>query len=93
MTDIINFFTQNWNTIATVAGVVLSIASVVTGLTSTPVDDSIVAFLQKLLGRFSVVTNKDAPGTFKLPGASASGPILQERASLGSDTPKGPTPL
>ena len=54
-------------TILTIVGSVLSLASLITGLTPTPVDDGIVAAIRKLIGVFSVVTPKDHPSTFKLP--------------------------
>lgn len=47
-----------------VVGALIPLATVITGLTPTPKDDAVLA---KILPFLSVVTPKDAPGTFKLP--------------------------
>lgn len=54
---------DNWGTIVTISVAVLAAASVVTKLTPTPVDDGIVAFLQKLLGFLSGLNHSDVGGT------------------------------
>lgn len=57
---------DNWGTILTVSVSVLAAASVVTRLTPTPVDDGIVAFLQKLVSFLSGLNHQDVGGT-KMP--------------------------
>jgi len=50
----------------------LGTASLVTGLTPSPADDSLVAKVRKTIGAVGLTTFSDQPGTFKLPGQSAS---------------------
>lgn len=47
---------------------IITVATVVTGLTSSPKDDE---WLKKILEILSLVSNKDVKGTFKLPGQSS----------------------
>ena len=53
---------SNWETILTVSVAVLAAASVVTKLTPTPVDDTVVAFLQRLMGFLSGLNHSDVGG-------------------------------
>lgn len=53
---------DNWGTIVAISVAVLGAASVVTKLTPTPVDDGIVAFLQKLMGFLSGLNHSDVGG-------------------------------
>lgn len=55
-------------------GLALTVATFITGLTRTPVDNSWVSKARALLGRLSLVPHKDAPGSLKLPGSEARGP-------------------
>lgn len=57
---------ENWGTLSVVILAVLSAASAVTRLTPTPVDDGIVAFLQKLMSFFSALNHADVKGA-KMP--------------------------
>ena len=82
MTDIINWFTLNGQTILEVLGALVAFASVITALTSTPVDDSIVSWVRKVLGYFSGLTFSDAPGSLSLPGKSGEEPLMFERTRL-----------
>jgi len=84
----IAWITANWVLITTILGIVMAVASAVTALTKTPKDDKVVDFLRSLFGRLGVLKHSDAPGTVKLPGASASGPLLAERAD--NDEPPAP---
>lgn len=65
--DVVTWLGENWTVLVEVTGGLLAVASLVTGLTKTPKDDAVVAKLQGWLGRLSVVTHKDAPGSFKVP--------------------------
>lgn len=70
--DVVTWLGENWKVLVEVTGGLLGVASLITGLTKTPKDDAFVARLQGWLGRLSVVTHKDAPGTLKAPGTKAS---------------------
>lgn len=69
--DVVSWLGENWPVLVEVVGGLLGVATLVTGLTKTPKDDAVVAKLQGWLGRLSVVTHKDAPGTLKVPGKKA----------------------
>ncbi len=56
------WITENWGTILTISAAVVAAASVITKLTPTPVDDGIVAFLQKLVAFLSASQHKDVGG-------------------------------
>lgn len=73
---------DNLALIGQIAAAVLALASVITALTPTPKDDSVVAWIQALLGRLGVLTHRDAPGTLKAPLRSAAAPILHERLDV-----------
>lgn len=80
MSDIISWFTANWSTIVDVLGALLAAASVITALTPTPADDSIVSWLRKVLGYLSVLTYSDAPGTLSAPLVQAGDrPLMIQR--------------
>ena len=66
--DILNWLMDHTSDIVNILLSVLALASLVTGLTSTPKDDKLVSKIRLWVKRLSVLTHKDAPGTFKLPG-------------------------
>lgn len=71
------WFIAHWGTLLEIANAVGILATLVTGLTPSPKDDSVVSKGRKLLGRLGVATFADAPGSLKLPLASAeASPIL-----------------
>lgn len=73
MTTLFAWFVSNWATIAQIAGGLLGVGSLVTGLTPSPKDDEFIGKARKIVGKVvSLTTFADAPGTFKLPGQSAS---------------------
>lgn len=81
----IEWFVQNKEIIGTVIGILLMVASAITGMTKTPTDDKVVDFIRNLLGRLSLVKYSDASGSVKMPLKSASdpeAPIMMERASF-----------
>ena len=55
---------ENYQTLLTIVGLLISATSLITGLTPTPKDDAILA---KIIKALSIVTSKDEPGTFKRP--------------------------
>lgn len=55
---------QNSDTLVSIIFGVLSVASLITGLTPTPKDDQ---FVRKLINFFSFLKPKDSDGTFKRP--------------------------
>ena len=79
------WITENWSMIATGLGILLAIASFITGFTSNTIDDTIVGWLQRILQQFSAVQPRDSEGTFKLPGASPA-PIASPKKD---DKPAG----
>jgi len=87
MTEIIAWLVAHWAEIAAVAGGLLALASVVTGLTKTTKDDAVVAWIRKAFEFISIVAPKDAPGSLKAPGTMAERPLLTERTE-GEDRPK-----
>lgn len=80
MADIWNWLVSNWPVIAQVLGALVGFASVITALTPTPVDDTVLAWVKRILGYFSVLTHKDAPGTVSLPGKAGDEPLMFKRA-------------
>lgn len=83
MADIYNWLVANWATIAEVLGALVAAASVITALTPTPTDDSVVAWIRNILGRLSVLTHSDAPGTLSTPVLQRGDePIMVERKKL-----------
>lgn len=80
MSDIIQWFSSNWEMLSSVIGALLTAASVITALTSTPVDDSVVSWIRKILGYMSLLTHKDAPGTVSMPGMAGDEPLMFERS-------------
>jgi len=79
MSDIWNWLTSNWGVISEVLGALIGFASVVTALTSTPVDDKILDWVKKFLGYFSLLTHKDAPGTLSALGMAGDEPLMFSR--------------
>lgn len=80
MSDILNWLSANWATVAEVTGALLAAASVVTAMTSTPTDDKVVSWIKRLLGYASLLTHKDAAGTLSLPGKAGDSPLMFERS-------------
>lgn len=72
---------EHWEIISTITGILLAIASVITGLTDTPLDNTVVDVIKKIFGQISFTKHADAEGTLKLPGTSA-GPIMSERTVM-----------
>lgn len=66
---------NNWHVIVAILGGVLTLATLITGLTPTPKDDAVVAKIRDVLGRLGVLRYSDAPvpGSIKLPGQSPRG--------------------
>lgn len=62
---------ENWVTIVSVVGGVVSVASTIVGLTPTPKDDAILKAVREFLIRISILKPSDAQGTFKAPGTKA----------------------
>lgn len=54
--------------LATGLGLVMGLASLITGLTPTPKDDAVVAKVRDFLHRVGVLRYSDEPGSVKLPG-------------------------
>ena len=69
--SVLEWVTTNYTVVLEVAGACVGVASLITGLTKSPKDDKVVAKIRGVLGRFSVVTHRDAPGTLSVPGARA----------------------
>ena len=69
--DTLTWILENMEELLTIGGAVVTVATVVTALTPTPKDDAVVSVLRAILGRAGVARFADAPGTVKLPGASA----------------------
>jgi len=77
MENIIKFFSEGGlaRIIEIVMGLI-AVTTVITGMTKTPKDDEILAKIMDWVTRiFSLVTHKDAGGTFKLPLQTAKKPI------------------
>lgn len=66
--EILSWIVNHWVEISEAAGLLLAFATLITGLTPSPKDDAFVAKIRGYLSRWSVVTHKNAEGTFKLPG-------------------------
>jgi len=47
----------------------LTVATIITGITRSPTDDSILAKISHVLRRLGLVTYSDEAGTFSFPGA------------------------
>lgn len=76
-----NWILENWVTISTVLGLILTIATVVTHLTVTPVDDAVVDFLKRLLGALKPAGSAQAP--LEAPKAEdKEEPLMKERPRL-----------
>ena len=70
---IVSWVAGNWGTIVQILGGLLGVGTLVTGLTPSPKDDALLGKARKFVGKVaSVTTFADAPGTFKVPGQSAS---------------------
>lgn len=78
---IIQWIISNYEVILTALGGLVSVASIITGLTSTKSDDKVVGVIKKFLGHVSVLTHADAAGTLKAPFASPDpeAPLMFER--------------
>lgn len=59
---------ENWVTIVSVIGGIISVASTIVGLTPTPKDDAILKAVREFLIRISVLKPSDSEGTFKAIG-------------------------
>lgn len=64
-----NWIFENADTLLTIVGLAMALASAIVGLTPTPKDDEFLAWLRSILVRLSILQPKDAPGTFKAPFA------------------------
>jgi hypothetical protein len=69
------WISENWDLISAVAGALLSVASIIVGLTDTPLDNTVLGIIQRILGRISFVQPRDAEGSLKMPGTSAARPV------------------
>lgn len=57
----------------------VTVASLITGMTNTPKDDSVVATIRNFLSRFGLLTYADAPGSVKLPLREGTDPLMRPR--------------
>lgn len=62
--EAIGFLRDHYGELLTALGALLSLASVITGLTPSPKDDEVV---RKIIAFLSFLTPRDASGTFKPP--------------------------
>jgi len=62
---------ENWVTIVTIIGGIVSVASTIVGLTPTPKDDAILKAVREFLIRVSILKPSNVQGTFKAPGTKA----------------------
>lgn len=67
-----DWLTENWELISQIAGVVITIATIITGLTDTPIDNTIVDVIRRIFAQLSFAEPRDAEGSLKLPGTSPS---------------------
>ena len=65
--EILDFILNNWVVITQGVAALLTVATVITGLTPSPVDDGVVAKIRTFLRTLGIVTHKDEPSTFKFP--------------------------
>lgn len=70
MNATVQFLVEHTDEMIYIVGGLLSVASVITGLTPTPDDDAVV---HKLIDWFSFLKPKTADGTLKLPFTSTKG--------------------
>lgn len=69
--SVVTWIVANWGFILEVVMAVVGVASLITGMTKTPKDDSVVSTIKRVIGYIAGVTFKDSPGTLKAPGTKA----------------------
>ncbi len=74
VTSILGWLVAHVGDLLEIAGAVVGVASLVTGLTASPKDDSIVATVRGVLDRLSILVHHDAVGTLKVPGTASKAP-------------------
>lgn len=77
---VVNWLVDHWEMIFTVLTALIALASAITKLTPTPVDDNWVAFLQRMVARLSAVQFRGAGGLkipLTKPSEAARSPLNQ----------------
>lgn len=86
------WLTEHWEMISSVLGVLVTIASIITGLTDTPLDNTVVDVIKKILAQISFAQPRNAEGSIKLPGTSPGkllGTAAKDEGENGGFTPAG----
>lgn len=85
-----DFLTEHWDTLTTIVGILMAVASLVTGLTDTPKDDSVLAKVRSFLALVGLLQPKDSPGTVKAPLTKPSSPSGDKSPSEPQERPESP---